>query len=207
MNTWIPCTWAFINLLTLIISSFSIQGGLWSSLIMIWKLFPWDRDPKRRTLWLICSQSYFNWIRTHVIILRWALSEDYFESASNVREIFRQGHPMFIAAFKIVKAEWQNGEGKRDSAIIKKGKWGLEAELYWSHSTSKATASAMKNNQRQPTSTLFVGSWFTWMNAFSTFLTTWTTHSASTLGPWYKSTPSLQLRLWLLVYHLQTPKS
>ncbi|PNP37515.1 hypothetical protein TGAM01_v201159 [Trichoderma gamsii] len=28
MNTWIPCTWGFINVLTLIISSFSIQGGL-----------------------------------------------------------------------------------------------------------------------------------------------------------------------------------
>ncbi|EHK15574.1 uncharacterized protein TRIVIDRAFT_38082 [Trichoderma virens Gv29-8] len=28
MNTWIPCTWGFISVLTLIISSFSIQGGL-----------------------------------------------------------------------------------------------------------------------------------------------------------------------------------
>ncbi|KAJ6446628.1 hypothetical protein O9K51_01401 [Purpureocillium lavendulum] len=28
MNTWIPCTWGFINALILIISSFSIQGGL-----------------------------------------------------------------------------------------------------------------------------------------------------------------------------------
>ncbi|KAI6767093.1 hypothetical protein HG531_011453 [Fusarium graminearum] len=28
MNTWIPCTWGFINVLVLIISSFSIQGGL-----------------------------------------------------------------------------------------------------------------------------------------------------------------------------------
>jgi hypothetical protein len=28
MNTWIPCTWAFISVLVLIISSFSIQGGL-----------------------------------------------------------------------------------------------------------------------------------------------------------------------------------
>ncbi|KYK60131.1 hypothetical protein DCS_01266 [Drechmeria coniospora] len=28
MNTWIPCSWGFINVLILIISSFSIQGGL-----------------------------------------------------------------------------------------------------------------------------------------------------------------------------------
>lgn len=28
MNTWIPCTWGIINVLTLVISSFSIQGGL-----------------------------------------------------------------------------------------------------------------------------------------------------------------------------------
>ncbi|KAH7328613.1 hypothetical protein B0I35DRAFT_473298 [Stachybotrys elegans] len=28
MNTWIPCVWGVINLLVLIISSFSIQGGL-----------------------------------------------------------------------------------------------------------------------------------------------------------------------------------
>ncbi|KFH48951.1 hypothetical protein ACRE_000880 [Hapsidospora chrysogenum ATCC 11550] len=28
MNTWIPCTWAGISVLVLIISSFSIQGGL-----------------------------------------------------------------------------------------------------------------------------------------------------------------------------------
>ncbi|TWU75789.1 hypothetical protein ED733_003754 [Metarhizium rileyi] len=28
MNTWIPCTWGFINVLILIISSFSVQGGL-----------------------------------------------------------------------------------------------------------------------------------------------------------------------------------
>lgn len=28
MNTWIPCTWGFINVLVLIISSFSVQGGL-----------------------------------------------------------------------------------------------------------------------------------------------------------------------------------
>ncbi|VUC32220.1 unnamed protein product [Clonostachys rosea] len=28
MNTWIPCTWGFICVLILIISSFSIQGGL-----------------------------------------------------------------------------------------------------------------------------------------------------------------------------------
>ncbi|KAH6897216.1 hypothetical protein B0T10DRAFT_557050 [Thelonectria olida] len=28
MNTWIPCTWGFINVLVLIISSFSIQGAL-----------------------------------------------------------------------------------------------------------------------------------------------------------------------------------
>ncbi|KAI6783903.1 uncharacterized protein J7T54_001779 [Emericellopsis cladophorae] len=28
MNTWIPCTWGFINLLILVISSFTIQGGL-----------------------------------------------------------------------------------------------------------------------------------------------------------------------------------
>ncbi|GAB0135897.1 hypothetical protein EsDP_00004219 [Epichloe bromicola] len=27
MNTWIPCTWGFINVLILIISSFSVQGG------------------------------------------------------------------------------------------------------------------------------------------------------------------------------------
>ncbi|OWT43244.1 hypothetical protein VFPPC_17593 [Pochonia chlamydosporia 170] len=28
MNTWIPCTWGFINVIILIISSFSVQGGL-----------------------------------------------------------------------------------------------------------------------------------------------------------------------------------
>ncbi|KAG5947297.1 hypothetical protein E4U59_001373 [Claviceps monticola] len=28
MNTWIPCTWGFINVLILVISSFSVQGGL-----------------------------------------------------------------------------------------------------------------------------------------------------------------------------------
>ncbi|KAI9902549.1 hypothetical protein N3K66_001901 [Trichothecium roseum] len=28
MNTWIPCVWATISLLILVISSFSIQGGL-----------------------------------------------------------------------------------------------------------------------------------------------------------------------------------
>ncbi|KAG5957794.1 hypothetical protein E4U58_005644 [Claviceps cyperi] len=28
MNTWIPCTWGFINVLVLVISSFSVQGGL-----------------------------------------------------------------------------------------------------------------------------------------------------------------------------------
>ncbi|PTB66357.1 hypothetical protein BBK36DRAFT_162227 [Trichoderma citrinoviride] len=28
MNTWVPCIWGFISVLTLIISSFSIQGGL-----------------------------------------------------------------------------------------------------------------------------------------------------------------------------------
>ncbi|GAO13121.1 uncharacterized protein UV8b_03511 [Ustilaginoidea virens] len=28
MNTWIPCTWGFINVLVLIISSFSVNGGL-----------------------------------------------------------------------------------------------------------------------------------------------------------------------------------
>ena len=28
MSTWIPFTWALINLLVLIVSSFSIQGGL-----------------------------------------------------------------------------------------------------------------------------------------------------------------------------------
>ncbi|KAK2608791.1 hypothetical protein QQS21_002648 [Conoideocrella luteorostrata] len=28
MNTWIPCTWGFINVLIVIISSFSVQGGL-----------------------------------------------------------------------------------------------------------------------------------------------------------------------------------
>ncbi|KHN99673.1 Transmembrane protein 170 [Metarhizium album ARSEF 1941] len=28
MNTWIPCTWGFINVLVLIISSFSVQGLL-----------------------------------------------------------------------------------------------------------------------------------------------------------------------------------
>ncbi|KAK5989958.1 hypothetical protein PT974_08221 [Cladobotryum mycophilum] len=28
MNTWIPCTWGFISVLILVISSFSIQGGL-----------------------------------------------------------------------------------------------------------------------------------------------------------------------------------
>ncbi|KAG5992420.1 hypothetical protein E4U43_003794 [Claviceps pusilla] len=28
MNTWIPCTWGFINVLILIISSFPVQGGL-----------------------------------------------------------------------------------------------------------------------------------------------------------------------------------
>ncbi|KZZ95871.1 hypothetical protein AAL_04167 [Moelleriella libera RCEF 2490] len=28
MNTWIPCTWGFINVIVLIISSFSVQGGL-----------------------------------------------------------------------------------------------------------------------------------------------------------------------------------
>ncbi|POR35638.1 Uncharacterized protein TPAR_04150 [Tolypocladium paradoxum] len=28
MNTWIPCIWGFVNVLVLIIASFSIQGGL-----------------------------------------------------------------------------------------------------------------------------------------------------------------------------------
>jgi hypothetical protein len=28
MNTWIPLVWAFVSVLVLIISSFSIQGGL-----------------------------------------------------------------------------------------------------------------------------------------------------------------------------------